>query len=151
MIFLWIIVILVIVFAGLFMLMMKGFKNHERKHSKTPGNFNIDFKEILIPTRNNRSLYGWWIPNKKSLPTIILVHGWGRNVERMMPYISRFRKNFNLLAFDSRNHGNSDRDKYSTMVKFAEDISASVDYLIDQIKISNKNIGVIGLSIGGSG
>ena len=130
--------------------MMKGFKNKETKHQKMPKDFNIDFEEIQIPTNHNCSLYGWWMLNNESLPTIILVHGWGRNVERMMPYIQHLNNHFNLLTFDSRNHGNSDKDKISTMVKFAEDISASIDFLLDDIKISNREIGVIGLSIGGA-
>lgn len=141
---------LLVVFSILFKLMMKGFTNPERKHRMTPGNFNIDFEEVLIPTKNNCTLYGWWLFNDKELPAIILVHGWGRNVERMMPYIQKIYGDFNLLAFDSRTHGNSDKDKYSTMVKFAEDISASVDFLFDESKISNNEIGVIGLSVGGA-
>lgn len=149
--YLWILIGLLIFFAILFNLMMKGFKNPERKHEKTPGHFNIDFEEVLIPTKNNRTLYGWWVFKDQSLPTIILVHGWGRNVERVIPYIKKLKNDFNLLAYDSRNHGNSDKDKHSTMVKFAEDISASIDFLINEKKISNSKIGVIGISIGGAG
>lgn len=129
---------------------MKGFKNRETKHTKTPGHHKIDFEEIIIPTKNNCTLYGWWIPGHTTQPTVILVHGWGRNVERMMPYIKQLRNDYNLLTFDSRNHGNSDRDKHSTMVKFAEDISSSIDFLIEELKISNREIGIVGLSIGGA-
>lgn len=87
----------------------------------------------------------------KEKPTVILVHGWGRNVERMMPYIRQLANSENnLLAFDARHHGNSDRDGFSTMKKFAEDIIASVSFLEDLNEIQNRQYAVIGLSIGGA-
>lgn len=151
MIVFWIILFVLFVFVILFRMMIKGFKNPERKHEKTPGDEGIDFEEIHIKTGNNRSLYGWWIFKKKEYPTIILVHGWGRNVERMMPYIVKLNhQRFNLLAFDSRNHGNSDKEKHSTMKKFAEDISASVDFISSRNNPAKPEIGVVGLSIGGA-
>ncbi len=86
-----------------------------------------------------------------SYPTIILVHGWGRNVERMLPYIIKLsQQSYNLLVFDSRNHGSSDKDKTSTMKKFAEDISASIDFIHSKLDQVNSKIGVLGLSIGGA-
>jgi dipeptidyl aminopeptidase/acylaminoacyl peptidase len=69
----------------------------------------------------------------------------------MLPYIKNlYGKGYNLLTFDSRNHGHSDDDDHSTMKKFAEDISAAIDFVEKQSGITNKNTGVIGLSIGGA-
>ena len=105
----------------------------------------------MIPTKNNRSLYGWWIPGKESHPLIILVHGWGRNAGRMMPYIDQFHNaGFNLVAFDSRNHGSSDADQHSTMLKFAEDINATMEYAFEKGWMNSEKAGLIGLSIGGA-
>lgn len=133
----------------------KVYKNPHSTHQSTPGNHNIPFEEIRFPTQNNCSLYGWWIPGQNngsnSLPTLILVHGWGRNLERVLLYIrALYPHGFNMLAFDSRNHGNSDEDEYSTMVKFAEDIQAAVDFVENRNHSDNTDIGVIGLSIGGA-
>jgi pimeloyl-ACP methyl ester carboxylesterase len=78
------------------------------------------------------------------------VHGWGRNVGRVLPYIDVLHHaGFNVLAFDSRNHGSSDSDRYSTMLKFAQDIKAAVDFLEKSYKNSIITLGVVGLSIGG--
>ena len=41
-------------------------------------------------------------------------------------------------------------DDYSTMVKFAEDISAAADFIRDDDYFRNDTLGVIGLSIGGA-
>jgi len=143
-------VIILVLFFILFGMIVKGFKNPQRKHTKTPASIGIDFEEVSIPTQNNKNLYGWLFRKNLSSPTIILVHGWGRNVERMMPYIEQLSKNgFNLLTFDARHHGNSDNDEHSTMKKFAEDIIASLNFIANQTDISNPDFGLIGLSIGG--
>lgn len=143
---------LVLLFSVLlFVMMTHAFKNPVRPHKQTFASFPDGFQEISIPAKNDKKLYGWWFPAGKDAPTLILVHGWGRSVERMTPYIEKLCGNgYNLLAFDSRNHGNSDPDKYSTMVKFAEDIGSSIDYAHQTLQVPNMQVSVIGLSIGGS-
>ncbi|MEE4260400.1 MAG: alpha/beta fold hydrolase [Bacteroidales bacterium] len=150
-IFIWILVILLLIAFVLFLLILKAFKNPVRPHDKTPEDIDIPYKEITIPTKNNCWLYGWWIPGKEKAPLLVLVHGWGRNAGRMMPYIEKFHKTgFNLVAFDSRNHGSSDADQHSTMLKFAEDILATIEYTSKQGWINSINVGLLGLSIGGA-
>ncbi len=132
------------------------YRTPQTTHINTPSKYDIEFREVRFPTRNNRNLYGWWIPgrngNTDKFPTLILVHGWGRNVERMLPYIRNLHgRGYNLLAFDTRHHGSSDQDAFASMLKFAEDISAAVDFASRQEKIDQAAIGVLGLSIGGAG
>ena len=123
-------------------------------HQTTPAKYGIEFEEVRFPTLNNKTLYGWWMPGTDPIgrPTIVLVHGWSRNVERMLPYIRNMHeRGFNLLAFDARHHGSSDPDKLSSMLKFAEDISSAIDFILDQKQVDDQKIGVLGLSIGGAG
>ncbi len=150
-VFFWIVLVVLLVSFILFWLILKAFKNPVRIHDKTPEALHIPFIEITIPTKNNCSLYGWWIPVKNSSPLLILVHGWGRNAGRMLPYIDQLHNaGFNLLAFDSRNHGSSDVDQYSTMLKFAEDIQSTIEYASEKGWMKSNNIGLVGLSIGGA-
>ena len=109
---------------------------------------NFHPKTIAIYTR-------WWIPSANNSPnkdkTILLVHGWNRNLGRMMPYIKQLHpEGYNLFVFDARNHGSSDTDGLSSMPKFAEDIIAALDYLENSLIQKGGKIGVIGLSMGGS-
>ena len=143
--------VVVLISLVLGFVVVRSFKNPSQKHCKTPADHNIKFEEVSIATKNNKKLYGWWIKEEKISPTIVLMHGWGRNVGRMMPYIKYFHsKGFNLLAFDSRNHGSSDKDDFSSMVKFAEDISACIDFIEKRPCAKNNNVSLIGLSIGGA-
>ncbi len=137
---------LAVVFYGL----NHVYENTRTPHKTTPGKYNISFAEVKIPTRKQKKLYGWLIPGAPEMPTLILVHGWNRNLERMMVYIRHLhKKGYNLLAFDSRNHGSSDPDDYSSMLKFSEDIQAVIDYL-ESSETAGNNLGIIGLSIGGA-
>ena len=121
-----------------------------RQHRNTPAKFDIPFEEIEIAAADGGQLYGWWIPTSPSAPTLVLIHGWSRNVERMMAYIRTLHpQGYNLLAFDARNHGRSTRLKHPTVGTFTQDVLATLDYLTASDKVTSPEIGLIGLSIGG--
>jgi uncharacterized protein len=151
------IVLIVFVFLTviLILIMTAMFRNKVEKHRNVPSDFGIDFLEVRFQSKNNCMLYGWWIPSKSNLPekskTILLVHGWNRNLGRMMPYIKQLHpEGYNLFVFDARNHGSSDSDGLSSMPKFAEDIHAALNYLEDHLDQKGNQFGIIGLSMGGS-
>ncbi len=136
--------------AVLFFLMVKGFRNPVAKH-EIPKNLPFQIQEIRVPTVKNKNLYAWWIPGEPTAPTILFIHGWGRNTQRMMAYLKKFCcKGYNLLAFDARSHGNSDADGYTTLVMFAEDILSCMNYVDNKLKIKNSDYYLVGLSIGGA-
>ena len=145
---------LIVVGFSLF-LASHSYKFKKEPNHYTPIKYGYEFREIKIPTKNYKNLYGWWIPaenpNNENKPTIILVHGWSRNVDRTMSFIKKLHPaGYNLLAFDSRCHGRSDDDKFSSMVKFMEDIRASIDYSEKLPNVDINRIGILGLSIGGA-
>lgn len=76
---------------------------------------------------------------------LILLHGSGGSIRNARPKIDYFKKNFRVIAIDSRAHGKStdDTSKPLTYVQMAEDIHA----LLDSLKI--KDAFVFGQSDGG--
>jgi len=124
------------------------------RHESTPARFGIEFEEVRFPTDNNKTLYGWWVPAAKdpgNTASLILVHGWSRNLGRTLRYIQHLHPmGYNLLAFDARHHGSSDRDDHASMYKFGRDVRSAALYLGTR-DIDREKIGVVGLSIGGAG
>ncbi len=147
-----------IIAVGLFVLIIGSgiaiilnFSVPSQKHYNTPKDEGIDFEEVSIPTYKNKRLFGWWMKADRIAPSIILMHGWGKNAGHLMPYVKNLQgKGFNLLVFDSRNHGNSDTDNFSSMVKFAEDIQSCIEFVENKPTAEQNNIFLIGLSIGGA-
>jgi dipeptidyl aminopeptidase/acylaminoacyl peptidase len=151
----WALAILGVLIAyQLFVLVLTtvAWRNPRVPSRRTPESLGVPFSDVRFPTANRRTLHGWWIPcDETRRPALILVHGWGRNAERMLPYIDLLRPmGYHLLAFDARHHGASDRDGHASMKKFSEDIRAAVDFLAHHPPADSDHLGVLGLSIGGS-
>ncbi len=151
MIFLTIAVVIIVSSLVVGFIIIRNFSKPSSRHTSSPKDEGINFEEVSIPTANHKKLFGWWLKAEEKAPTIILMHGWDRNVSRLIPYIKNLQgKGFNLLAFDSRHHGNSDSDSFSSMVKFAQDISASIDFIETKPTTKKDEVYLIGLSIGGA-
>ncbi|MBE0649440.1 MAG: alpha/beta hydrolase [Bacteroidales bacterium] len=149
-IILLVLAVMLVSFFVLFILIQKGFRNPVATHT-VPEEIPFEIQEVEYPTQKGKTIYAWWIPSDKKTTTVIFVHGWGRNAQRMMPYLRKFCcGKFNLLAFDARGHGNSDQDGYSNMLMFAEDIISSMNYVDNIQEAGNGEFYLIGLSIGGA-
>lgn len=148
MIFFWLILLFVLYIFFLDYLSKRAYAYEKKPHSKMPANFNIPFEEVHIPAGADGQLYGWWVPGKSDVPTLILIHGWSRNVERVLPYVRHLHPlGYNLLAIDARNHGSSSNLVAPTVGTFTEDVLSAVSYLVG--KNPSITLGLIGLSIGG--
>jgi uncharacterized protein len=118
---------------------------------RTPAALSLPFDEVWIPTCNRRRLHGWWLAGGRGAPAVILVHGWGRNAERMLAYLPMLRPlGWHLLVIEARHHGLSDRDGFASLKKFSEDIRAAADSLVGRKEVDTRRLAVVGLSIGGS-
>lgn len=142
--------------AGLVWALPRMYHHPRRKFTKTPADLNIMYDDVVIPTVNDKMLHGWWIQSDSAdgynRPLIILMHGWGRTAERMLPCVKAlYPEHYNLLAIDARNHGLSGGDGFSTMAKFGEDIQAAVQWAMAEKGIESGRIAVMGHSIGGAG
>ncbi len=116
-----------------------------------PSAFGLPFRDVLLPTSNNKQLHGWYIPaaGSQSAPTLIVLHGWGSNSEMMLPLADPFyHSGYALLFVDARNHGASESDSFSSLPRFAEDLESALDWLLQQPETDTTRIGLIGHSVG---
>jgi alpha-beta hydrolase superfamily lysophospholipase len=68
-----------------------------------------------------KRLFGWLLPVPSAITSLVILHGWGGNAERMLPMALPFhRAGMNVLLVDARNHGRSDRHGFSSLPRFAE-------------------------------
>ncbi len=154
--------------AGLFAVRQAihiGFRAPRLIEQGSPDDFGISYRDINIPTRRGKRLFAWWLsaivttPSSSptsalnsvisSAPTIILLHGWGSNAELMLPLaVPLHHAGMNVLLLDARNHGRSDADNFSSMPRFAEDVSEAIDWVKRQSNLQNDQLVLLGHSVG---
>lgn len=121
---------------------------------KTPADRGLAYEPLSFPS-GGVALHGWFIGSAgESYPaaTIILAHGWSGNSADMLPAARVLHAaGFAVVAYDARGHGSSGKDGPITILKFAEDIEACLDYLATRPEIDPARIGILGHSLGGAG
>ena len=126
-----------------------GFRPPRRIERGTPARLGLPYREVRIPTMGDKRLFAWWLPAESSAPCIILLHGWGGNAELMLPLAVPFhRAGLNVLLLDARNHGNSDAASFSSLPRFAEDLSAAIDWLHGNGTPPSGKLVLLGHSVG---
>ncbi len=146
---LYLFIVLLSISLVLFVLIVINFKNPVIKYT-LPEDTGLNIKEVWFDAKNGKKLHGLLVFQDPVAPTIIFVHGWGKNAERMSVYMKNLCcRGYNMLAVDARSHGLSDPDGYSSMIKFAEDIVSSIDFVMSLPELKNRDIYLLGLSIGG--
>lgn len=76
--------------------------------------------------------------------SIVLLHGWGQNIEMMKPIGDKFQKNFDIIIFDLPGFGKSDEP---TSVWSCYDYVELIHDALEELKVKNPII--IGHSFGG--
>lgn len=130
-----------------------GFRAPRLIEQGSPADFGINYHNINIPTKRGKQLFAWWLPattqDKVTAPTIILMHGWGSNAELMLPLaVPLYHTGMNVLLLDARNHGRSDTDNFSSMPRFAEDVSEAINWIKHQGNLQNDQFVLLGHSVG---
>ena len=111
----------------------------------------LPYREVKIPTENGKQLFAWFIPASQAqpAPAIAILHGWGSNAEMMLPLaLPLHQAGYAMLLFDSRNHGQSDSDAFSSLPRFAEDMERALDWLAQQPHVDAFRLVAMGHSVG---
>lgn len=109
----------------------------------------LPWREVSVPARNGKRLFGWFIPARGCGPALVIMHGWGGNAEMMLPLAAPLHAaGYSLLLVDARCHGRSDDDSFASLPRFAEDIESALDWLGGQPEIDHRCLGLVGHSVG---
>lgn len=148
--FFFLFVLFLVIIAIFIIALHLGFRAPRIQESKTPVDFAINnYQELHIPTVSGKFLFGWLLPVEGSNETLVILHGWGGNAELMLPIAKPFYKaGINILLIDSRGHGKSDSDSFSSLPRFAEDVGKAIDWLKREHPERTKKIALLGHSVG---
>lgn len=106
-------------------------------------------KKVQFQSQSGATIHGWFVPGKKNVGAIILMHGVRANRLSMLDR-ARFlhRAGFSVLLFDFQAHGESAGEHITFGYLESRDARAAVDFL--RINAPGEKIGVIGESMGGA-
>ncbi len=125
-----------------------------RLPAETPADYGLPFETVTF-TSHGVPLKGWFISpngNPTPRPAVVVAHGWASNATRMLPVARLLHEaGFGVFLYDARGHGASGDGGPMTLLKFAQDLIAAVDYLAGRSEVDMTRLGVVGHSMGGSG
>ena len=106
-------------------------------------------REILIETGGHKRIEIWDLNPSKAAPVIIGVHGWANTSEKLLPIAQNLADRFRIILVNTRNHGKSDDEKYSTLINYSEDLLSAIKYAAEQTN-GTQPVFLIGHSMGGA-
>lgn len=137
-------------------LLLYGLQVERMPHSATPASFGIPgacWRGLYLPGQHDDRLFAWYIHPASHFSgpraAVLLIHGWGANASTMLDALPALHHaGFAALALDARCHGLSSTARFSSLPRFAEDISAGLSWLKEQQGVDGQRLALIGHSTG---
>jgi dipeptidyl aminopeptidase/acylaminoacyl peptidase len=109
----------------------------------------IKFEEVTFSSFDGTKLDGWWFEAGRDRPTVIALHGVTKNRTDVIRFaITLQAAQMNVLIFDGRGHGSSEK-KYVTYGYFERrDVEAAMEFLVRERRIDERRLGLAGVSMG---
>lgn len=113
----------------------------------TPRAVDLNYQEISFKNKDGLWLNSWFIPLPETKKTILFFHGNAGNISHRLEKITFWHNlGFNVFIFDYRGYGKSEGKPNEE--GFYQDARAAYDYLLNQKKLSEKEIVLFGESLG---
>lgn len=94
----------------------------------------IQKQTIVIPSRQDYELFGYWMPNGDSNKTVILCHGITSTIYGALKYYELYHNmGYNVLAYDHRNHGLSGGEDTTYGYHERHDLQCWVEWVKDEV------------------
>lgn len=123
----------------------------------SPADYGLIYEDVSFTNEvDSVKLEGWWIPSEVldfpgTRKAIVFSHSYGDNREKMpietLKLASKLAKEgYNVLMFDFRNSGNSEKSATTIGLKEKTDLMTAIKFVSEEKGI--RNIGLIGWSMG---
>ena len=115
----------------------------------TPADIHLEYEDLTLNTPDNERINAWYIPAKnQTTKTVLFFHGNAGNISHRLETIKIYNQlGFNFLIFDYRGFGTS-TGKPTEQGTYI-DADTVWQYLIEEKKLSAKEIIIAGRSLGG--
>lgn len=103
-----------------------------QKPKKTPASIGLAFEHVPLRTEDGLRIQGWFVPAKApTTKAVVLVHGITSNREAYLNsgVLAALQADYNVLAIDQRNHGESEGTVTTYGYHEHKDVLAAVRYL----------------------
>lgn len=115
----------------------------------TPAEVGLQYGDVRFHTEDGISLHGWLVPADSSTLTVLYFHGNAGNISGRLETIQLLHQlGLNVFIFDYRGYGKSEGKP--TEEGTYKDAAAAWRYLVDERKVAESNIIVMGRSLGGA-
>lgn len=120
-----------------------------RDHSDPQQYSQLAFENVAWRSRDGTILRGWLVPAEDSDRTAIACHGVMDTRSGTLYFIEVLHQaGYNVLAFDLRGHGQSERWTVTYGAREKDDIIAAVDYLKASHPAASRRVVGVGVSMG---
>ncbi len=110
---------------------------------------NIKYEDVFIKTPDGIKINAWYIPPKEKDITVLFCHGNGGNLSFYEEILTLLKsKGYGVLAIDYRGYGKSEGKPDEQGLY--EDLRSAVRYLREEKNIHEKDVILLGLSLGGA-
>ncbi|HUP01887.1 MAG TPA: alpha/beta fold hydrolase [Gemmatimonadota bacterium] len=121
----------------------------EANFTFTPWELGVEFEPVELETADGVALEGWFLPRPSSRRVVVAMHGYRGNKAQILGISSYlWRAGFNVLLFDFRGRGGSQRAPFSMGCWEVEDLVAALEEA--SARVEDATIGLLGYSVGGA-
>lgn len=123
----------------------------DRNVYRLPSQAGLDYEEVRFTARDGTRLHGWFIPAEgEAIGTVVHFHGNAQNMTAHFSFVAWLpAEGFNLLTFDYRGYGGSDRKEPTRRGLFKDGVAA-LDYIRHRDDTDPNRVVVLGQSLGGA-
>ncbi len=110
----------------------------------------LDFEDAWFPSADGTRLHGWYVPRPGAQAAVLFCHGNGGNITHRVSILKMLhdRVGVSVLIFDYRGYGRSQGKPNEAGV--LADARAARHWLADREKITDRDVVLMGESIGGA-